>query len=140
MTSNEPIIIIDDDLDDQFLMKKICEELNVCNKIIFFDDGREALRYLRAMAEKPFIIICDINMPAMNGLELRREINKDDELRRKSIPFVFFSTATSPAQIREAYDLSAQGFFLKETTFDKIRQTLKMILEYWATSRHPDPE
>jgi CheY-like chemotaxis protein len=140
MTSNEPIIIIDDDLDDQFLMKKICEELKVCNTILFFDDGREALRYLRATAQKPFIIICDINMPAMNGLELRREINKDDDLKRKSIPFVFFSTATSPAQIREAYDLSVQGFFLKETTFDKVRQTLKMILEYWATSRHPDPE
>lgn len=138
MISNEPIIIVDDDLDDQFLMKKICEDLKVENEILFYDDGNEVLQYLRTTTQKPLIIICDINMPIMTGLELRREINKDDYLHRKSIPFVFFSTAASPAQIREAYNLAVQGFFLKETTVEKIKHTLKMILEYWSHSKHPN--
>jgi CheY-like chemotaxis protein len=137
MISNDPIIIVDDDQDDQFLMRKICEKMNVQRKLIFFEDGREALRYLRTTDDKPFIILSDINMPAMNGLELLREIVKDDFIRMKSIPFIFFSTAASPSQIREAYALTVQGFFVKETSMSKIEHSLRVILDYWEHSKHP---
>jgi len=138
MKSENPIIVVDDDLDDQFLVKKICENLHVTKEVLFFDDGKELLKYLRTTVQKPFIILCDINMPLMTGLELRRAINQDDQLRKKSIPFLFFSTAASPAQIREAYDLTVQGFFIKETTMEKIQDTLKLILDYWEKCKHPN--
>lgn len=137
MNLKNPIIIVDDDQDDQFLMKKVCEKLGVTNKILFFDDGRDALEYLRTTTDKPFIIISDINMPVINGFELRREINKDAALREKSIPFIFFSTAASPSQIREAYQLTVQGFFLKETSMSKIEETLRMVFDYWTNCKHP---
>lgn len=137
MSRYEPIIVIDDDLDDQFLIKKICEDLDVLNPIHFFDDGRELLKYLRSTPENPFLIICDINMPVMNGLELRREINTDDLLRIKSIPFVFLSTAASPSQIKEAYRLTVQGFFIKATTIEKLKHTFKLIYDYWNECKHP---
>jgi CheY-like chemotaxis protein len=137
MSSKNPIIIVDDDLDDQFLLRKICENLSVSQELLFFDDGREVLKYLRTTPDKPFVIISDINMPVMTGFELRREINKDESLREKSIPFIFFSTAASPSQIREAYNLTVQGFFLKETSISKIESTMKMILEYWGKCKHP---
>lgn len=138
MSNDEPIIIIDDDLDDQFLFKKICEDIGVDKQVIFFDDGREVLKYLRTTTQKPFLIICDINMPAMTGLELRREINADEHLRLKSIPFVFLSTAASPAQIREAYLQSVQGFFIKATTIKKLEKTIRMILGYWQECNRPN--
>lgn len=137
MTTDEPIIVIDDDLDDQFLIKKICEDLEIKHPIHFFDDGRELLKYLRATSENPFLIICDINMPVMTGLELRREINTDEFLRLKSIPFLFLSTAASPAQIKEAYLLAVQGFFIKATTIDKLQQTIKLIYDYWKECKRP---
>jgi CheY-like chemotaxis protein len=134
----EPLIIVDDDLDDQFLIRKVCEDLNVTKQMIFFDDGREVLKYLRTTTQKPFLILCDINMPVMNGLELRREINKDDFLRLKSIPFVFLSTAASPAQIKEAYLMGVQGFFIKATTIEKLETTLQLVFSYWGECRHPN--
>jgi CheY-like chemotaxis protein len=137
MNENNPIIIVDDDLDDQFLIRKICENLSLSHDILFFDDGREVLKYLRTTTDKPFIIISDINMPIMTGFELRKEINQDEVLREKSIPFIFFSTAASPAQIREAYRLTVQGFFLKETSIKKIEETMKMIIEYWQKCKQP---
>lgn len=136
MSVKNPIIIVDDDQDDQFLMKKVCEKLGVANDVLFFDDGRDALEYLRITHDKPFIIISDINMPVINGFELRREIIKDTTLREKSIPFIFFSTAASPSQIREAYQLTVQGFFVKETSMSQIEETLRMVFDYWTKCKH----
>ena len=136
-TSDEPIIIVDDDQDDQFLIKKVCENIGTNRNMLFFDDGREVLKYLRATTDNPFLILCDINMPVINGLELRREINKDEGLRTKCIPFVFFSTAASPVQIDEAYRLTVQGFFIKETSMQKLEKTLRLVFEYWELCKHP---
>ena len=74
----------------------------------------------------------------MNGIDLRKEINEDPALREKSIPFVFFSTAASPDQIRKAYDLTVQGFFIKQPTFAETEDTLKCILTYWSKCKHPN--
>jgi CheY-like chemotaxis protein len=78
-----------------------------------------------------------MNMPRMSGLELRRRINEDEILRRKSIPFVFFTTAASKQQVEEAYDLTVQGFFIKEPSFIETQRTFKLILEYWDKCKHP---
>ncbi|RAW01408.1 response regulator [Pseudochryseolinea flava] len=137
MSVKNPIIIVDDDQDDQFLLAKVCEKIGVTHEILFFDDGRDALKYLRSTTERPFLIMSDVNMPLMNGFELRREIHNDVTLREKSIPFVFFSTAASPAQVREAYHLTVQGFFLKETSMEKIEQSLRMIFDYWTKCKRP---
>lgn len=77
-------------------------------------------------------------MPEQDGLQLRRTINEEEKLRRKSIPFIFFSTAAAPSQVRMAYDLTVQGFFLKEQRFDDTVATIKMILEYWKKCYHPN--
>jgi CheY-like chemotaxis protein len=134
----EPIIFLDDDTDDHFIFSEICKKLGVRKPLKFFRSGEELLGYLRVTEDKPFIIFSDINMPQMSGLVLRRLINDDEYLRQKSIPFVFFSTAASPEQIKEAYNLTVQGFFLKEATFDELEETLGMILAYWKKCKHPN--
>lgn len=138
MNSKEPIIIVDDDTDDHAIFQEVAERLNLQNELLFFRNGLELLAYLRITTQKPFIIFCDMNMPQMGGLELRRHINEDEFLRKKSIPFVFFTTAASNEQIREAYDLTVQGFFLKESSFIETENTFKLILDYWSKCKHPN--
>lgn len=134
---NEPIIIIDDDTDDHYIFQEVCQKFNLGNELKFFGTATAALQYLRTTADEPFIIFCDINMPQMNGLELRRVIDKDEALRRKSIPFIFFTTAASRNQVNEAYDLTVQGLFIKESNFDDTEKVLRLIIEYWQKCRHP---
>lgn len=133
-----PIIVIDDDTDDHFILEEIVKKLDLKNNMRFFRTGKEALSYLRSTTEKPFIILCDINMPQMTGIELRRTIDQEEALRKKSIPFVFFSTAASTAQVNEAYDLTVQGFFIKASGFDQSADDLKCILNYWKKCLHPN--
>ena len=136
--SSDPIIIVDDDTDDHYIFKEIADRLKLENEVKFFRNGKEVLTYLETTKDKPFIIFCDLNMPHMDGLELRRTINNEEHLRRKSIPFIFFTTAASKAQIREAYDLTVQGFFLKESSFIETELTFRLILEYWDKCKHPN--
>lgn len=138
MRNSGPIIIVDDDMDDQFILKEVLERLQVPNETKTFKSGIELLVYLRDTEVQPFLILCDINMPQMDGLELRKEIDKDPELKERSIPFIFFTTGASEAQIRMAYQLTMQGLFLKESSFEETERTLKLIIDYWDRCRHPN--
>jgi CheY-like chemotaxis protein len=135
---NEPIVIIDDDTDDHFIFDEVCRKMDIANERKFFRSAVSALEYLRLTTDQPFIIFCDINMPKISGLELRRVIGQNEELRRKSIPFVFFTTAASRPQINEAYDLTVQGFFIKESTFEETEKVVRLVLEYWKKCKHPN--
>jgi CheY-like chemotaxis protein len=134
----DPIVLVDDDTDDRDLLAEVLEKIGQKRELEHFENGKDALEYLRVTTDKPFIIICDLNMPIMNGLELKREIQRDDYLRNKSIPFVFFSTAVAPATVMEAYHLSSQGFFLKEPSFRELEETMSLIFRYWTKCKHPN--
>ncbi|HEX6223760.1 MAG TPA: response regulator [Chryseolinea sp.] len=134
----DPIVVVEDDADDQYFIKTICEKLGIPGDILFFDDGKKALDYLLTTQRKTFIILCDINMPIMNGLELRRHIQENEGLRKKSIPFVFLSTAARPKEVEEAYNLTVQGFFVKASQLSDMEKTLELILEYWLKCKHPN--
>jgi CheY-like chemotaxis protein len=138
MSRTGPIIIVDDDKDDHDILSDVLRSLKIPNKIKFFERANDVLHYLKTTTDSPFIIICDINLPFMNGLELRREINNDTYLREKSIPFVFLTTSPDQRAIAEAYELMVQGFFIKRDTYDDIREGMKMILGYWFNCLHPN--
>ena len=138
MSKRGPIIIAEDDEDEREIILQAFKSLGVRNEIKFFDHGQQVLDYLSNTTDKPFIIICDINLPVMNGIELRAEIDKDEQLRRKSIPFVFLTTYSNPESVNKAYEMTVQGFFVKENTIQTIEQSLRIILEYWRQCRHPN--
>lgn len=137
MPRNGPIIIVEDDLDDSELLKDIFEELKVPNILKFFNSCVVAFDYLLNTLEKPFLIISDINLPAMSGLDFLRKINENEHLRKKSVPFIFFSTTSNNDIIQQAYRMPVHGFFVKPTSVDEQRQMMKMIVDYWKFSKIP---
>lgn len=131
-----PIIFLEDDVDEQELLRDVFKRINVPNELKFFSDGERFINYLRETTDQPFIIISDINVPLVSGLEAKSIINADEYLRKKSIPFIFLSTSAAKMAVEKAYDASAQGFFIKQNSVDKIEKQLKLILEYWTECKH----
>jgi CheY-like chemotaxis protein len=131
MNKNGPIIVIEDDIDDQDILMEIFNKLGYANKIVYFNDGNEALQYLNDSDVQPFLILSDINMPKINGFELRNKIFTNEQLQTKCIPYLFFTTGANKKSVSEAYALSVQGFFIKPTSMSGLENTIKKIIEYW---------
>lgn len=138
MNLSGPIINIDDDEDDHEIITAICDKLGVKEYLKCFREGDEALEYLKDTLEYPCIILCDINMPRVTGFELRKTINANNILRERSVPFIFYSTAADLNQVRAAYEMTVQGFFLKGSNFEEAERTFKVILDYWVLCKHPN--
>jgi two-component SAPR family response regulator len=139
MAKSGPIIIVDDDAEDYEFINMVFAELKIRNKIIYFEDTEKAFKFLKETQENPFLIFCDINLPRQNGLEFKRNIDNDTQLRRKSIPFVFFSTAIDKKAVDMAYEeMTVQGFFQKPNSFDELKGVIKVIMDYWRLSKEPN--
>jgi CheY-like chemotaxis protein len=132
-----PVILIDDDVDDQELMLEICKDLRPSFPVLQFENGLQGLSYLQTTVDKPRIIFCDLNMPRMNGVELLRIIQSTPYLRRKSIPFICLSTANAQAIVVEAYELGVQGFFQKPASMDEFRKIFQWTFDFWDHCIHP---
>jgi CheY-like chemotaxis protein len=137
MNNEGPIIVIEDDLEDQFLIGETLKNLAYSNRVVFFEDGYRALTYLKETEEKPLLIISDSNMPKINGKEVRDYILNSEDVRIKCIPYLYFTTATSQKMIIDAYCTSVQGFFQKPASFQDFELTLKTIMDYWKISIRP---
>ena len=135
MKISGPIIVIEDDQEDQLILDEVFRNLNFPNKIVFFSQGNDALDYLNTTTEQPFLIISDINMPGMDGFEVRNRVVKNEKLR--CIPYLFFTTGVDKKAVCEAYAMSVQGFFIKPTSMSQLQNTVKKIIEYWQECYSP---
>jgi CheY-like chemotaxis protein len=131
-----PIVIVEDDQDDQEIYSECIKAIGVQNELRYFDEPQQALEYLTTTEEQPFIIISDINMPGMTGLEFKKTIQQDPYLNAKGIPFVFISTDASNASIRHAHALSVQGYFKKPSSIEAYKDMLKKMFDYWSICKH----
>jgi len=130
-------VVIEDDEDDRHILDLVFRELNYKNELNFFDDGQKAIEYLQREEVMPFLVISDINLPKLNGFEVRDLIHTDAILRKKSFPFIFLTTSSNRQVIRDAYDNSVQGFFIKPDTIEHLKENLKAIIEYWKWGYAP---
>lgn len=137
MLKSGPIIVIEDDPDDQFMLSQIFKKLAYRNEVIFIGDGETALSYLRMREVQPFMIISDINMPKMNGVDVRKAIVTDRVLLEKCIPYIFFSTNSNQEMVRDAYSLRVHGYFRKPSSMSDLESTIKTIVDYWMFSEAP---
>lgn len=139
MSKSGPILIIEDDSDDKEILENIVRELNYKNTIVWCDTTEDAFEYLCNTTQPVFIIFCDINLPGKNGLEFKKDVDANPELRKKSIPFIFYSTSASQQSVNEAYtQMTVQGFFKKGIDYKAIKSNIKLILDYWCACIHPN--
>ena len=139
MSAKGPIVLIEDDTDDALTMQEALKELKIDHKLIYFPNTVLAHKYLEETQDQPFLIICDINMPFQNGLDFKRNIDDHPELKKKCIPFIFYSTSATPEDVSKAFlHMSIQGFFKKANSFAEILSDITAIIEYWKKSKHPN--
>ncbi|TLV02495.1 response regulator [Dyadobacter luticola] len=138
MNKNGTIIIIEDDEDDQFILEEVFNELGYSNQRLYFPDGLSALEHLHTTTDLPFLILSDINLPKLDGLELRRKLHTDAALSLKCIPYIYFTTAINQKAVIDAYSTSAQGFFIKPSKMEDIKNTIRLIVDYWKQCAAPN--
>ena len=102
MNKNGPVVIIEDDLDDQEFLSVIFKNLNYPNKLKFFANGFQAFDFLSTTEEIPFIILSDVHMPRISGFDLKNKIKSDCESGVQCVPFLFFSTTSTESMLVDA--------------------------------------
>lgn len=137
MSHTSPILIVEDDQDDCELIQTALKDMGITNEQKCFGDGKQALNYLQNSHEKTFLILSDINMPNLNGFELKKKINANESLKKQAIPFVYLTTSNSKQDIDKAYDVFAQGFFTKPNNYNTLIGLLTKIIQYWKSSEAP---
>lgn len=135
--NDSPVFIVDDDIDDRESIEEAWKELGLANKLCFFNNAEDVIRELETGTLVPFLIISEINLPKISGLELKQHLIKNKFTNFKSIPFVFLADSPSQTQIEEAYRLCTNGIFKKSDSFGKLKQQLIEIVKYWRESIVP---
>lgn len=131
------IILVDDEKYEKDFLEHALNTNNRHIKVEYFNNVDDALVHLKENADEIFLIISDMDMPKINGLEFKKIIDDDDYLKQKSIPFIFASNAIDRNSIIEAYKLGVQGYFQKPINTEDQAKLLEKIVLYWIDCLHP---
>lgn len=141
-----PILLAEDDPDDQMFAREALEASRLANALYIVEDGEELMDYLHRRGEyedptdspRPGLILLDLKMPRMNGLEALEEIKSDSALRR--IPVVVLTTSGVDEDISRSYDLGVNSFIRKPVTFEGLVEAVREIGRYWFQMVELPPE
>ena len=131
------VLLVEDDEVDVMNVQRTFRKMNITNPLHVAHNGREALNLLRGTDGQPpkvssdrRIILSDINMPEMNGIEFLRELRSDPDLR--SIPVIVLTTSDDDQDRIDAYRLNVAGYILKPVTFTTFAEIMVTLNKYWA--------
>ncbi len=129
------VLLVEDDLVDVMNVQRAFKKNNMQNPLAHARNGIEALAMLRGtegytkIEPRPQIILLDINMPKMNGLEMLKALRKDPEL--KSISVFMMTTSNDERDRLDAFDLNVAGYILKPVSFEKFVSAVSILNSYW---------
>ena len=136
------ILLVEDDEVDVMNVQRAFKKSNILNPLYMAANGLEALDILRgtgkiecAMPQARRLILLDLNMPRMNGIEFLRELRLDENLR--SIPVIVLTTSNEDRDKVEAYNLNVAGYILKPVTFSNFVEVMATLNRYWMLSEIP---
>jgi CheY-like chemotaxis protein len=143
MKSNYLILVVEDDDSDFFLLERAFRKNNIKNPIVRVKDGLEGLHYLQGSGDYtdrekfpfPDVIILDLKTPRMSGMELLAWIRDHPDCR--VIPTVIMSSSQQDVDVSRAYELGANTYFVKPTTFEDLIQLTSTIQDYWRRGVRP---
>lgn len=137
MRSSKPILLIEDDRVDAMTTERAMKELNVANELVHTINGEEGLDYLRdTRKENPCIVLLDLNMPRMNGLEFLEIVKRDDCF--KKIPVVVLMTSKEEKDKVDSFNLNVAGYMIKPVDYKQFVEVIRTINMYWTLSELPD--
>ena len=136
MKNQKPILLVEDDRVDAMTVIRALKEINVTNTLAHVENGEEALAYLNDdTKENPCIILLDLNMPRMNGIEFLNIVKKDDAV--KNIPVIVLTTSKDEGDRLESFNLSVAGYMVKPVDYLQFVEVMKTIQAYWSLSEMP---
>ena len=134
--TNKPILLVEDDQVDAMTVRRALKELHVLNPLVHVENGEEALSYLRDAQERPCIILLDLNMPIMTGIEFLQHAKGDDRLRR--LPVVVLTTSEEQKDKIESFNLGVAGYMRKPVDYQQFVDVMRSIDTYWTLSELPE--
>jgi len=139
MRNSRSILLVEDDSIDAMTVKRAFKDLKVTNSLAHAINGEEALSYLRDYNnEVPCVILLDLNMPKMNGIEFLKIAKNDDAL--KKIPVVVLTTSSEERDVVESFRFSVAGYIVKPVDYKKFVEAIKTIDLYWTLSELPEQD
>lgn len=143
MRNNVPILLVDDDQVDVMTVQRAFKRNNIIDPLYVVGNGREALDFLYHQADfvnpekspRPGIILLDLNMPVMNGIEFLKVIKVDESL--KKIPVIVLTTSKEENDRVESFNLSVAGYIIKPVEFEKFVEAVRVLNLYWTLSELP---
>lgn len=134
--NNTPILLVEDDHVDIMTIQRALKEIHVINPVVSMENGEAALAHLRDPdQERPCIILLDLNMPIMNGIEFLHQVKADELLRR--IPVVVLTTSEEQQDKVNSFNLGVAGYMAKPVDYRRFVEMMRSIDLYWTLSEIP---
>ncbi len=139
------ILLADDNATDVEMVRRALAVNKVANDVVVVEDGEEALDYLYQRGKfharrpgNPLVVLLDLKMPKVDGLEVLRRVKGDAELR--TIPVVMFTSSVETADVTQSYRLGVNAFVVKPVDFQQFVKTIQAIGLFWTATNEPPPE
>ncbi|MFC2110221.1 response regulator [Bacteroidota bacterium] len=126
------ILLIEDDTIEVMKLNRTISKLTLNHKVIEKNNGEEALDYLKSTTLVPDIILLDLNMPKMNGVEFLSVLRNDPVL--KYIPTIILTTSNNQKDLLDCYNLGITGYIIKPLKYDDYVSKLEKLLAYWSVN------
>ena len=131
-----PILVVEDDDVDVMTLKRCFRQLKISNKLLVAANGEDAILLLsQPDATVPGIILLDINMPKMNGLELLNHLKTSAGLRK--IPVVMLMSSKEESDVSQCFELGVAGYIVKPVEYEQFVEVIKLLCAYWSKSELP---
>ena len=127
--SDKVILLVEDNRDDEELAVLAYERNRVANKLVVARDGEEALDYLTACAALPEVVLLDLKLPKVDGLEVLRRLRADPRTRR--LPVVVLTSSREDEDMLRSYDLGANSYVRKPVDFARFSEVMQQLQMYW---------
>jgi two-component system, response regulator len=142
---NRSILVVEDNPTDEALLVRALKKAGIKNPVISVKDGLEALQYLfgagryeyRDVADLPVVVLIDLNLPRLDGLEVLRRMRAD--YRTKLIPVTIFTSSVDEQDLINGYSLGANSYVRKPTDFAKFSKIVEALVNYWIALNEPPP-